>query len=410
MQWQRIREEVVSRIKPSTVHDAAMRAEIAVFVKELNAALKRKRLAAKAFIGGSFAKDTWLDGDHDVDVFVRFAKKHPDEKLSDLLEGALRKWKPDRIHGSRDYFQALNHAKFEIVPVRDIKRPADALNVTDFSPWHVAWVNTRGKKLKDDIRVAKKFCKAHRVYGAESYIHGFSGHVIDILVIHYGGFLKLMKAAAKWKSKQVIDPSGKHKGNALLVLNASKTQGPLVLVDPVQPLRNAASAVNQENFDRFIAAAKAFRKPSLEMFEEKRVDFDALSRKGSLVRFDVVPIDAKEDVAGTKLVRVYEFIKEKLGMFSVKDAGWEWHKKGPATFWYLLENRSLSSTWDFPGPPVERGPHVAAFKKKHRKTFVKAGRVWAKVPQQYRTPAQLAKALTKDEFVLQRVTSLKVLR
>ncbi|MDO8660440.1 MAG: nucleotidyltransferase domain-containing protein, partial [Candidatus Woesearchaeota archaeon] len=37
------------------------------FLAELNAKLKKHKFRAKAVLGGSYAKDTWLEGDYDVD-------------------------------------------------------------------------------------------------------------------------------------------------------------------------------------------------------------------------------------------------------------------------------------------------------------------------------------------------------
>ena len=74
----------------------------------------------------------------------------------------------------------------------NIKKGSDALNVTDFSPLHVDWVNKNVKRLRDDIRLAKRFCKVNKLYGAESYIRGFSGYALELLISYYGGFLRFL--------------------------------------------------------------------------------------------------------------------------------------------------------------------------------------------------------------------------
>ena len=250
-------QNALAEITPGKAEEACMK-EVKQFLAELRQQLRKNRINAKPFLGGSFAKNTWLKGDYDVDIFVAFARMHKNQNMSDLLASALKKWKPARLHGSRDYFQIRKSINYEIIPVLAIKKPSRARNVTDFSIKHVAWVNSKTKKLKNDIRLLKKFCKAQRVYGAESYIRGFSGHVVDILVIYYGGFLKLLRKARAWTPKTVIDYNNSYKGKALLIMNESKTEGPLVLVDPVQPERNAAAALSQENYDKFVKAAKAF--------------------------------------------------------------------------------------------------------------------------------------------------------
>lgn len=399
-----VRKEVLSKIVPSKAERLKVLKSVKSFLDSVNKSLKKNKISAKAVLGGSYAKDTWLSGDYDVDVFVKFHLKYKEQSISDLLERALKPFKFERLHGSRDYFWVRDEVKYELVPVLDIGKAKDAVNVTDFSPLHVAWVNKKGKKFKDDIRLVKKFCKASKCYGAESYIRGFSGHVVDILTIYYGGFEKLIKAATKWSPKVVLDYNNALKGKALLVLNKSKTEGPLVLVDPVQPNRNAAAALTDENFYRFIDAAKAYVKtPSLDCFEEKEVDFEKLRKKGHVVKVGVLSLIDKEDVAGTKFVRAFEFIRERLSDFVVKDSGWSWNRDDEGQWWFLLDKRELPKVMDWMGPPLKIEPAVKEFRRRYSKTFVKDGRVWAKIDREETRPEQVVKNLFKDDYVKSRV-------
>ncbi len=409
MRYKKILQEVLQKIVPSKDERSKLLGKVNGFLEKLNKELKRVRVQAKAMLGGSYAKDTWLSGDYDVDVFVKFSLVHKEQNLSDLLERALKKWRHERIHGSRDYFWVRDGIKYELVPVLDIKRPEQAENVTDFSPWHVAWVNKNGKNLKNDIRLVKKFCKGASCYGAESYIRGFSGHVVDILVIYFKGFIPLLKAASSWKSKVVIDHYNVYKGRALLMMNKSKTEGPLVLVDPVQPGRNAAAALTKENLDKFVSAAKKFlKKPSMSFFVEKPVDFGALKKKGFFIKVSVRTLDDKEDVAGTKFVRAFEHVRDALEEFSVKDSGWLWDKEAAGAWWFVLGKKQLPAETDWPGPPVKLKDAVKSFKAKHKKTFVKKNRVWARVKRVERTPAQVLKRLLSGDFVKSRVRSARL--
>jgi len=407
MRHQQIFKEVLDASVPSKDERAKVLNQVNTFLKNLNNELKRVRVNAKAMLGGSYSKDTWLSGDYDVDVFVKFNLQHKEQNLSDLLEKALKKWHHERIHGSRDYFWVRDGIKYEIVPVLDIQKAEQAENVTDFSPLHVAWVNKKGAKFKNDIRIAKKFCKGTSCYGAESYIRGFSGHVLDILVIYFKGFIPLLKAARDWKPKVVLDYNNIYKGKALMMLNKSKTEGPLILVDPVQPGRNAAAALTQENFDKFVKSAKAFlKKPSNGFFVEKEIDFNALKKKGHLIQIKVKTLDDKEDVAGTKFVRAFEHVRDQLSDFQVKDAGWLWDKKEKGIWWFVLGKKQLPAECDWQGPPIKLADAVKKFKKIYKKTFIKQGRVWAKVKCEERTPEQVLKRVLKGEFVKSRVKNI----
>ena len=96
------------------------------------------------------------------------------------------------IHGSRDYFQ-INESKdfvIELIPVIKATDPKKAENITDLSYSHVKYINKKIKnqKILDEIKIAKAFCYATKTYGAESYINGFSGYSLELLIYHYKSF------------------------------------------------------------------------------------------------------------------------------------------------------------------------------------------------------------------------------
>ncbi len=192
-------KEVLNEITPSKEEEKEIKNTVNSMLNRINKGLK----GAKAELGGSGAKGTWLK-QFDVDFFVKFnyqKYKSKSDKLSDILEKHLKKKfkKIIRLHGSRDYFQIKEKGyTFEIVPILNINKAEEAINITDVSPLHAKWV-LKHKKYLDDIRLAKKFCKAAKVYGAESYIQGFSGYICEILAVYYKGFLPLVREAFEKK-------------------------------------------------------------------------------------------------------------------------------------------------------------------------------------------------------------------
>ncbi len=267
-------KEIIEKVKQELRPDTSILVEVELFAKEINKEIKDKGEKAVCVAGGSVAKGTFIKGDFDADLFVKFKE---DGKLSDRLEKILEKFSAERVHGSRDYFQ-LRHDKirYEIVPVLDIRGPKDAKNVTDMSPLHVEWVNKNIREgQKDEIRVAKQFCKAQGVYGAESYIKGFSGHVIDILIIQHGSFIDLLNAARRWEPKVLIDPEKyyRNKTEALFNINQSKLQGPMIVVDPIDKTRNAASALSHKKF-------RVFKEKAMEFLKEPDDSFFLVKQMG----------------------------------------------------------------------------------------------------------------------------------
>ncbi|MCK5107448.1 MAG: nucleotidyltransferase domain-containing protein [Nanoarchaeota archaeon] len=393
-----ILKEVLSKIKPEGKDK-----RINEFVKELQ---KRVGKKAEVFIGGSFAKGTYLKDNYDIDVFVRFYKEG---KISDVLEKCLKGLDYEKIHGSRDYFQIKNDFNFEIVPVLRINKPEDAINVTDMSPLHVNWVNKNGKNLKDDIRLLKQFCKACKVYGAESYIKGFSGHVVDILVINYGGFEKVLKASLKWKKKEVIDYYNYHKGKVMWNMNKSKLNSPLIVVDPVLPSRNAAAALSDEKLNMFVDSAKKFLKEkdkkffvvekfNVEKFKGLVLEFESLKgKKESKILY------MKEDVVGAKILKAYEFISKALVEFKVIDSGWDFEY-----MWFKVKNNEIEKEFERIGPDVGMKDAVKKFKLKH-KTYVKDGKVCCKIEREFIMVDCMIKDLIKKKYVKERVKCIKLL-
>ena len=355
--------QILQKIKADLKPDTTVLVDIELFVKEINKEIKENKIKATCVTGGSVAKGTFLKGDFDIDLFVKFNYLYKDQDISNLLKKILKKFNPELLHGSRDYFQIKdNNLTYEIVPVLDVTDPSKSLNVTDMSPLHVYWVKKNLKKNgEEEIRLAKKFCKSIGVYGAESYINGFSGHVMDILIIKYGSFIDLLKASQKWDSKTIIDFEKHYKNSqdVLFNLNQSKIEGPLIVIDPILKTRNASSALSYEKFSLFKKKAKEFlNRPSVSFFKEKQIGKTYLKLKYKNKNLSILSITAKKgkrDVVGSKILKAFKHIKLELKKrgFSIKESGWYWNKKQRVLFWFVVENPILPISSVVQGPPID---------------------------------------------------------
>ena len=180
-------KDVLLRIKPSEEEFEEMNKLTNDFVNRIDKKIKELKIEVEIFIGGSFAKRTVIKKDHyDVDIFLRFDKKYNNE-VSELARKILAGMENvSLIHGSRDYFKIKLKEDFfiELIPVIKVKKPEESLNITDLSYSHVKYINKniKSEKIRDEIMIAKAFCYANHCYGAESYIKGFSGYAIELLV------------------------------------------------------------------------------------------------------------------------------------------------------------------------------------------------------------------------------------
>lgn len=392
---------LISNIKPSKEERKFIDEVTSEVIKKL-----KKIKIIKPLIGGSISKDTWLKGTNEVDIYAKFDyKKFKDknENISEFLYNELVKlFKVVRVHGSRDYF----HVKYkgltlEIVPILEVKKPEDALNVTDLSPMHINFVR-KFPKLKDDIRLLKVFCKANYLYGAESYVAGFSGYAIEVLVIYYKSFRNVLKNATKWKKKTVIDFNKKLK-NPLIELNPSKVVSPLIVIDPVDNNRNITSSLSLNSFNKFSELSRKYlEKPSEKFFvENKEIPKNAIV-------LTIEPLDGKKDIIGDKLVKVINFIKNELikNEFEIKKNGWFWENK--ATFWFEVKNEKISPIYLRKGPPENMTSNVKDFLKKHKKVFVKNKIYYAEDKREFTHVKDFLKKLFKEEFIKERVQKISL--
>jgi len=389
-------KKILSKIKPDKKEKADVNKKVGRFLERLSSSVKD----ANAVIGGSFAKNTWLKGNHDIDVFVVFENnKKMSERLEHFIKKSFKKYK--KLHGSRDYFIVdFDGLNFELVPVLKIKKPEEAENITDISLMHVKFVKEKtNEKLCDEIRLAKYFLKTNKCYGAETYIGGFSGYLVELLVIYYKSFQNFIKNAAGWKYSEIIDIN---KNNKFI----SRQKFPLIVIDPVQPGRNAAAALREEKFNEFIALCQKFsKKPGINYFKEKKINL----KKYDLV-FEVSPLKGNEDVVGTKMLKAFEFIKREFidNGFAVKNSSWFWDKN--AHLYFKFENKKINKYKEHYGPYVIMLKNAASFRLKHKnhKIIIKNKRLVAYIPRRFTKVSDLAKNIIKDKNVRSRVKKIKL--
>lgn len=349
--------------------------------------LSTKKINAK--IGGSLAKRTLIKKDtkQDVDIFAVFNYSEDIPKLERILNSLKLPGTLKKVHGSRDYFQIdCENVVLEIIPVIKNNDPELAENVTDVSLSHVKYIGGEVKKnlaIAGEIKLAKAFCKANRYYGAESYIHGFSGYSLEILVIHFGGFVKFLKGIQKVK---VIDPLKYFRGEREVMqeLNHSKLNCPLVVIDPTYKYRNVSAGLGMETFVKFLDTAKEFLKaPSAEFFKKKELDIDGLKKYAKnanavFVEMDLSTDRQEGDIAGTKMKKILDFFSEELTRKKQIVLRKEFeYLDGQTAKGYLVVDEKTEV--EFRGPQIGLEIPVQAFQKaKGDRVFKKKNYWWYK--------------------------------
>ncbi|WP_243678448.1 CCA tRNA nucleotidyltransferase [Vulcanisaeta distributa] len=138
------------------------------------------------------------------------------------------------------------------------------LTAADRTPLHTEFVNSKLGQRTTDVRLLKAFLKSVGVYGAEIKVQGFSGYVSELLIIYYGSFLNAVKAISNWSTRHVfIDMTGTYNEKDAV----KKFKSPVIIIDPVDPNRNAAASISRDALSTAIAASREFlRNPRIEFF------------------------------------------------------------------------------------------------------------------------------------------------
>ncbi len=254
-----LEQEVLKRIVPSPETVASIQDRASRLKAEVESYVASHGLDVEARFTGSFSKNTYLS-DPDLDLFLLF----PEDTDPEELKRVGLKAGEDILHGIRMYsdhpytrgvYEGLD---VDMVPCFHIKSTEHMKSAVDRTPFHTQFIRSH---LTDDgcdqVRLLKKFMKGIGAYGAEQDSRGFSGYLCEILVVRFGSFDGVLQAASHWRNGTRIEVDGK----------GPDFDAPLVVYDPVDNKRNAASAVHVDTLSLFITAARAYlAEPRMEFF------------------------------------------------------------------------------------------------------------------------------------------------
>jgi len=341
--------------------------------KRLNKVLKSYPQLEYRFLG-SYARNTWLRGNLEIDVFILFPEETPIEELERIGleigkavvdEYELRYAAHPYVHGK------VFGVEVDVVPCYKLKSPDKIKSAVDRTPFHHDWLKDRIKGKENDVRLLKQFLKANGIYGAEYKVRGFSGYLCELLVVFYGSFLDVVKNAVKWTRDTVIDvPNGRV---------YRKKGGSFFVVDPVDPKRNVAANLSLDNLAKFVQLCRDFlKKPSLDFFLPKEFDLDEdefrrENRVVVVVAFEKP--DVVEDNLYPQLEKACRVVVNNTREFQPMRFGFTADDRCYLIFEFGV--RELSRFYRHMGPIFEDEENVERFLKRNEKVFIENGRFWA---------------------------------
>lgn len=284
---QSVLERVRRRVTPDEDERTAMETVADRIIQATEEALADLPVEGDAVQVGSTARDTWMSGDRDVDVFVRFP--------TDLSRGELeayglevgRNVLPD---GREEYAEhpyvtgEVDGFDVDLVPCYRVKDASAIRSAVDRSPFHTSYLSARlDEAIGTEVRVTKRFLQGIGAYGSNLKTRGFSGYLTELLVLEYGEVEAVLEAAASWDPPVVLDPED----------HGTETfDDTLVVIDPTDPTRNVAAVVTKSNVARVQHFARELlAEPSLSIFyPEPRTPLSPAGVRAAVARRETTPI------------------------------------------------------------------------------------------------------------------------
>jgi len=416
MDVEAVLERVLQRIRPTEEE----RAFVEGLMKELEGiakeAIERLGLDVKPYFVGSLAKDTYLAGDHDVDLFLAFPLDTP---LEELRERGLELGKAiaeslegyEVAYAEHPYVRArYKGVSVDLVPCYNVRSWRDVKTAVDRSILHTRWVNENLGGRNDEVRLLKRFLKGVNAYGSEIYVRGFSGYLAEILIIKYGSFLDVLEKADFMLRQKVIDPENWLKKEPEVALKTVKREieedRPLVVIDPVDPRRNVAANLGWERYGIFyFKAHQLLENPSEEFFfgRMKREGnyLTELRRKGThLVAIMFPKPDLVDDILLPQLERSARGFERALSREGFRVLGWDvGHRAGRAFLMLEIDRRERGKVTIKPGPEffTERGWD---FYRKNEKVWLIGKKLYAEKRVKENIVDVIVELLEKNQVAL----------
>jgi len=261
-------ERVRGRVEPDEDERATLDSAIERLLKRAETATGDLPVEVDVVLAGSTARDTWLTGDRDIDIFLRFPTALD---RAQLREYGLRAGHATLPESREDYAEhpyvvgEFEGFSIDVVPCYALDDATDTRSSVDRTPFHTRYVSNRlDGAVASDVRVCKQLFTGIGVYGSDLRTRGFSGYLTELLVLEHGGFRPLVETAVSWQPPVRFDPEGH--GTATF-------DDPLVVIDPTDPERNVAAVLSATNLARFQHFARdLLADPREELFVQTEPD------------------------------------------------------------------------------------------------------------------------------------------
>ncbi len=372
---EKILNDVLKKIKPDRNERNRLSDTSEKLMEKAKKAGENLSIDIEPKLVGSTARGTWISEERDIDLFLLFSKDTPRNELEE--KGLEIGHKISGGEGKEQYAEhpyiktTLNGFDVDIVPCYDIDDPTNIRSAVDRSPHHQKYVEEHlNPERRKEVLLLKKFLMGIGAYGSELKVHGFSGYLCELLVIHFDSFEKLIKSAKDWGDGKIIDPDHNRDPEDLRTLFPDD---PLIFIDPVDPGRNVAAAVSKRNYATFVRASQDFTEdpgktfffPNPPIRSEKKLSENIKRRETKLFMISIdIPFDLVPDIIYPQLRKTKKKLVERVERedFQVLRSA-VWSDNETAVILIELKFRSLPKAKKHLGPPL--GIDSKPFVQKH---------------------------------------------
>jgi len=290
-----VERAVEARIAPSPEFlQRVAQVREALVTRVQSEAKARSSPVVRVLVAGSAARGTFLQDRLDIDLFLLFPPDLSRDRLREegLALGRAVLTDPETRYAEHPYLRGrFEGFTVDAVPGFAVADPSRPQSPVDRTPFHQEYLAAReSPEIVAQVRLAKQFFRSLGVYGSEAKTEGFSGYLVELLVIRFGSLRQLLSAAREWRVPVRLEERGKEPPR--LPVDVA-----LVLADPVDPNRNVASALSRKNLGLFILSAAAYLDdPSPRFFEtrtyvplSKADALDRVHRRGTHVTVVTLP-------------------------------------------------------------------------------------------------------------------------
>jgi tRNA nucleotidyltransferase (CCA-adding enzyme) len=412
---QTVLAQVAKKVVPSVAERERM-SQLAERLKgQVQNILDKAGYGGKVSIQGSFARDTWLSGEADLDIFASFPPTMDRQEWTEKVLPEIRKGihaKTIDRYAEHPYLEFhIDNIRVNVVPCYSVEK-GQWKSATDRTPYHTEYMRAHlTQEMRLEARLLKRFMKGIRSYGAEIRVGGFSGMLVETLILHYPSFLETLMHAAQWKPVIFLDlekPIGNQDSRA------REFGSPLVVIDPVDPNRNLAAAVRDDKLWGYVAASRELQKnPGIWYFfppnskPKTRAQFSKLLEHQNR---DIVSISFEHprivpDVLWGQLLKIENSLTELMtrqDFHPVRSMVWSDEGQSSAIF-VELDSLTLSEIQLRKGPPVSKMDDSQGFLDRHldardtvRGPWIEADRWMVDKKRRILTVEQLVMGALKD--------------